>query len=214
MYNQIMLDIETFGNGPRAPIVAIAAVRFSLDEPDDEKAIDRDEFYCNVSLQSSLNAGMVIEGETTMWWIGQGEDVRRKLTYPPPIGLSSALEFLYTFVLSRSYTRDALVNEEKRQYKAISEGCPTIWSHSTFDPPVVRCAADCLDMGIPWGRRNTADIRTYLMLSERLGINPEDLKPKVGRTKHDALDDCKYQIRWIRSVDKAVRNLVQTPCLT
>lgn len=65
----IMLDLETMGNGPSSAIIAIGAVAF-----DDEKVTSK--FYTEVNLQSSIDNGGVVDGSTVMWWIRQGDSAR------------------------------------------------------------------------------------------------------------------------------------------
>ena len=65
----IMLDLETMGNGNRAAIIAIGAVSF-----DSGGIIDR--FYRQVSLQSSVDIGMEMDASTVLWWMKQSDEAR------------------------------------------------------------------------------------------------------------------------------------------
>lgn len=51
----IMLDLETMGNGPDAAIIAVGACKF------DTIGV-LDTYYCVVDLTSSLNAGLKVDG--------------------------------------------------------------------------------------------------------------------------------------------------------
>lgn len=68
--NHIMLDLETLGSGPRAAIVAIGAVKFSLETYELGK-----EFYMTV------DPGEVgeIDWGTVRWWFTQPEEARLSL---------------------------------------------------------------------------------------------------------------------------------------
>ena len=68
----IMIDLETMGTRPDAPIVAIGAVAF------DANGITR-EFYANVDLGSAVNSGAKIDANTVMWWMQQDDDARAAL---------------------------------------------------------------------------------------------------------------------------------------
>jgi exodeoxyribonuclease VIII len=70
----IMLDLETMGTRPDAPIVAIGAVAFNAMGVTDET------FYHVVSLHSAVRSGAVIDPSTVMWWLRQGDSARNALT--------------------------------------------------------------------------------------------------------------------------------------
>jgi len=70
----IMLDLETMGNGSSAAICAIGAVEFDLESG----ALGR-EFYTIVNLESSVKAGGVIDASTVLWWMKQSDAARDEL---------------------------------------------------------------------------------------------------------------------------------------
>lgn len=65
----IMVDLETMGTRPDAPIISIGAVAF-----DNLSVLDT--FYVNVNLSSAVNSGAKIDGQTVMWWLRQ-DDIAR-----------------------------------------------------------------------------------------------------------------------------------------
>ena len=65
----VMLDLETMGNGSNAAIIAIGAVAF------DGSGV-KSKFYTEVSLQSSIDCGGVADGSTVMWWLNQSAEAR------------------------------------------------------------------------------------------------------------------------------------------
>lgn len=65
----VMLDLETMGNGANAAIIAIGAVAFG-----DGKIYSR--FYRQVSLESSVSSGLVCDPSTIMWWMQQSDEAR------------------------------------------------------------------------------------------------------------------------------------------
>lgn len=67
--SHIMLDLETMGNGPQAAIIAIGAVAFDLSGI-------KDRFYTQVSLESSVRAGLIADPSTIMWWLHQSDEAR------------------------------------------------------------------------------------------------------------------------------------------
>lgn len=64
----VMLDIETMGTHPSAPIVAIGAVYFDSEI--------KDTFYRTIKL--STNKGK-IDGDTVVWWLQQSEEARKDI---------------------------------------------------------------------------------------------------------------------------------------
>jgi len=67
-----MIDLETMGTRPTAPIVSIGAVAF------DATGI-HDKFYVNVDLTSAVAAGGIIDPSTVMWWMSQSDESRAAL---------------------------------------------------------------------------------------------------------------------------------------
>ena len=66
---EIMLDLETMGNGSNSAIIAIGAVAFDIGGVSSR-------FYQQVNLQSSVDAGMEIDASTVLWWLKQSDSAR------------------------------------------------------------------------------------------------------------------------------------------
>jgi len=71
MFDNVMLDLETMGNGPNAAITAIGAVAFDL-----EAGVLGPEFYRIVDLASSVAGGGVMDASTVLWWLQQSDEAR------------------------------------------------------------------------------------------------------------------------------------------
>lgn len=67
----VMLDLETMGNGPNAAIVAVGAVLF-----DPVTNSLGPTFYRCVDLKTSVLAGGEIDADTVMWWLRQTKAAR------------------------------------------------------------------------------------------------------------------------------------------
>ena len=87
---EVMLDLETMGNGSRAAIIAIGAVAF------DQTGV-HDHFYSTVDLESSMRAGMECDASTIMWWMQQSEQARAAFKNPTNETLERALSAFYEF---------------------------------------------------------------------------------------------------------------------
>lgn len=70
----VMIDLETMGTSPNAPIVAIGACRF------DENGVGDDWFYETISLKSAIQNGAVLDPDTVVWWMGQERGARLEIT--------------------------------------------------------------------------------------------------------------------------------------
>ena len=88
----VMIDLETMGNGPNAAIIAIGAVEF-----DTERLEIGEQFYTVVDLASSVEFGGEIDASTVMWWMQQCDDARSALLSSGerlPIALCAFLNWL------------------------------------------------------------------------------------------------------------------------
>lgn len=65
----VMVDLETLGNGSNAVIISIGAAVF------DNYSVG-DTFYVNVDPQSCVDAGLKMDVSTVMWWMQQTEQAR------------------------------------------------------------------------------------------------------------------------------------------
>ncbi len=159
----IMIDLETMSMSMRAAIVSIGAVAFTADGL---LSSIRNPFYRNVNLQSCLQAGLDVDGETVYWWLGQSEEARAALL-PERLPISVALMHLREWIPD-----DAM-----------------IWSNgAAFDLPILRSAYDACGLTLPWSRKNEQCFRTLKGLTK----GKVDLPPDPG-TKHNALDDATWQ---------------------
>jgi hypothetical protein len=132
----VMVDIETIGSTPGCAILSIAAVEFNPDTAQLGK-----EFSTGVHLQSCLDYGLKVEGETFYWWIQQSVEARSALS-KNRCTLSTALRDFSSYLV---------------ELRAASNDKYCIWSHgSSFDLAVLYR---------PWQFRNERDTRTVLDLA-------------------------------------------------
>ena len=85
VYPQIMLDLETLGNGPKSAIIAIGAVKFS------PAGGGMHDFYCTIDPEDAVREGLKMDAGTVMWWMQQSEQARKAFTNPG-LSLRSALQ--------------------------------------------------------------------------------------------------------------------------
>lgn len=174
MMNQIMVDLETLDNTHTSVILAIGAVRFDLDA----LTVDNTGFYENVSAKDCQRYGLTIGADTVRWWMQQSDEARTALI-PAGRALPEALNLFRNFCL---WTTDL----------------PVIWGNgSTFDNMILRHAF--VRTGIEYPTPYYKDL-CYRTMKTMVSWGK---KPERG-TKHNALEDAKYQanhlieiVRWI-----------------
>ena len=160
----IMLDLETMGNGPNAAIIAIGAVAFSPET----QALGA-EFYLHVDLESSVQAGGVMDPSTVLWWLKQSGEAR------------AAFEGKGESLVSSLMTFSAWV-------RTLGEvGEIKMWGNgAAFDNVILSTAYRYTGLLQPWPFWNDRCYRTVKALHP--GVKAE----KVG-VAHNALDDAKSQ---------------------
>lgn len=175
MPNHLMVDLETLGREPGAVIVSIGAVKF---DPSGETLGDK--LYTNITIQSSLDAGLRVEGATIQWWMEQPDRARLALFHPDPLPLRRVLS-----AFARFY-----------------RGSESIWSHgSTFDIPILEVAYRALNEWRPWVPRAVRDTRTLFSLVPQAvveGVQREGME-------HHALDDAVRQARMVQAAYRWLR---------
>lgn len=176
--NHLMIDLETMGNKPNAPIVSIGAVFF---EPTTGKL--GPEFYHVVSLKSSVENGAVPDPETIMWWMKQSEAARMAICEEDSITISAALIKLNTFILDKA-------DIDKVQ----------VWGNgATFDNVILRSSYDRAFLPCMWKFSNDRDVRTIVELGKAIGINPRRDILFEGDL-HNALADARHQAKYVSAI--------------
>jgi len=86
----LMTDIETMDVDPTAAIVSIGACAFDPAANDSyDEIIER--FYCTVSLESCVEAGLTMSPSTIAWWFKQSPEAQSALFLEPHRPLRAAL---------------------------------------------------------------------------------------------------------------------------
>ena len=176
MSKHIMLDLETMGNKPNAPITAIGAVLY------DEKTKDVVRL-CNyvVSLKSSVEYGLNMDADTVLWWMEQSDEARSIYTKKQK-GASNLREALGPF---------------SNLLKPL--GDVQVWGNGVgFDNVILRNAYDKCGLECPFPFYMDRCYRTLKNLYPRIKM-PE----RVG-VYHNALDDAHTQMLHLIDILKEV----------
>lgn len=174
--NNVMIDIETLGTAANSVILSIGAVQF------DDAGNMGDEFYANINIDSCLEKGLVVEGRTILWWMGQSNEARAVLgenEYPLQVALSN---------LTNAFTwRDTLV-----------------WCNGlSFDLPILDTAYRACGLSAPWAYYNGRDYRTLKNELSKEDFKALKVPPTVG---HNALADAKSQALTLLAIRHNQRN--------
>lgn len=179
-YTHLMVDMETMGNSPDAPIVSIGAVFF-----DPSTGNTGAEFYRVVSLESSMSFGMKPDASTIQWWLKQSSEARSAILVDEAMGLLETLELLADFIAENAANGSHTV-------QMWGNGC-------SFDNVILRHAYALTETPFAVPFRNDRDVRTMVELGKSVGINPRYDIPFEG-DMHNALSDARHQVKYVSAI--------------
>ena len=160
----VSLDLETAATGQNAAIWSIGAVEFDF-----ENGVSENTFYHTVDLNSAIEAGSRVDGNTLRWWMKQS-DAAREALFVKPLMLESVLKSFHHWYPSKA----------------------CLWGFgSNFDNRILREGFDLVGITPPWHWRDDRDLRTLVGIANSHGHDWPHVE-KVG-TAHNALDDAVYQ---------------------
>lgn len=175
-YPNVMIDIETLGTKTNCVIGSIGILEFDIRTGE-----ILSEYDVNVDFQSSLDAGLKVDGSTLQFWMSQSEEARAHF-FRDPKPLAAALAYLEQFL--------DIVRDEERKV--------CIWSNSPlFD--IVRLEESFTAVGrkIPWKYWEHWDVRSVSGLNPR--VKGQHRKPSK-ETAHTPLEDCRNQVEYLVAV--------------
>lgn len=179
-YVHIMVDMETMGKKPNAPIVSIGAVVFNPST-----GILGETFYKVVSLESAVSWGAEIDPSTVIWWLKQSSEARSAIANDDAIKLDDALLMFTDFVM------DNITGGRK---------AAQVWGNgATFDNAILRSSFELTCIDCPWDYWNDRDVRTMVELGKAIGFNPKASIPFEG-DQHNALADAQHQARYVSAI--------------
>ncbi len=162
MMRDVMLDLETLGTRYNAQIISIGAVYFDRDTGEIGRG-----FSTNVDMGDMADR-FTTDLSTIAWWFSQSDKARALVT-ENPAPLSEAIAYLQEF---------------------LAEPDIKLWSHATFDMPILMNAFNVVGAKFPVPFRNMRDLRTLMDLADH-----HSTLEREG-THHHALDDAKFQARY------------------
>lgn len=169
----LMVDLETLGTAANAVITQIGAIVF--DSCTGERMA---EFVCEVSVADQLERGRSISADTLRWYQQQQLEVAGLSAHTAT--LQEALRQFFCWV--------------KRQVNTAEE--LEVWSKGMdFDMAILQDAFTHCGLSCPWFYYMQRDLRTVVSQAQKQGL---ELEPRMA--SHDALEDCREQLRVLREV--------------
>ena len=169
----VMIDIETFGKGSKAAICQIAACYFDRNTGDIGPTFKR-----NIDAKSCVDIGAEMEPSTIYWWLSQGKEAQ-----------ASVAEGLLLNV------KDVFIS-----FNDFISRADCIWSHATFDFPIVMGTYEMLRLTPSFKYWQARDIRTLIGLGK-----VDHRKETRDGTHHDALDDAIFQAKYCAKAFRQIR---------
>jgi exodeoxyribonuclease VIII len=175
----VMLDLETLGTEPFAPVLSIGACTFYLGETPNGVEPIADTFYQAVDIESSITLGMRPSGATLKWWVNQSADARAVFQDPAACSLPDALDAFTDWLNSRPVQ---------------------VWGNSArFDCGLLAAAYKACSKELPWMFWNERCYRTAKNLPGASSVAMQ----RMG-THHNALDDAVSQAMHLRGIYSAL----------
>ena len=169
--DHLMIDLETMGKNPDAPIISIGAIFF-----DPQTGDMGPEFIKTIDLET---AGGVIDRDTIKWWFKQSREAQSAIM-TDEIPLDDALLQLREFIDENS-----------------GEFFVQVWGNgANFDNTILRRSYERQGIPCPWRYYNDRDVRTIVELGKAIDFDARTAIPFEGE-RHNALDDARYQAKYV-----------------
>ena len=169
--DHLMIDLETMGKNPDAPIISIGAIFF-----DPQTGDIGPEFSKTIDLET---AGGVIDRDTIKWWLKQSREAQSAIM-TDEIPLDDALLQLREFIDENS-----------------GEFFVQVWGNgANFDNTILRRSYERQGIPCPWRYYNDRDVRTIVELGKAIDFDARTAIPFEGE-RHNALDDARYQAKYV-----------------
>ena len=172
--DHLMIDLETMGKNPDAPIISIGAIFF-----DPQTGDMGPEFIKTIDLET---AGGVIDRDTIKWWLKQSREAQSAIM-TDEIPLDDALLQLREFIDENS-----------------GEFFVQVWGNgANFDNTILRRSYERQGIPCPWRYYNDRDVRTIVELGKAIDFDARTAIPFEGE-RHNALDDARYQAKYVSAI--------------
>ncbi|HEA6330166.1 TPA: 3'-5' exoribonuclease [Escherichia coli] len=174
MWDHLMIDLETMGKNPDAPIASIGAVFFDPQTgeigPEFSKIIDMD------------TCGGTVDISTIKWWLKQSREAQSAIL-TDEIPLDDALLQFREFIDENS-----------------GESFVQVWGNgANFDNVILRRSYERQEIPCPWRYTNDRDVRTMVALGLVMDFDARNVITFEGE-RHNALHDARYQAKYVSAI--------------
>ncbi|EHC4505900.1 3'-5' exoribonuclease [Escherichia coli] len=174
LWHHLMIDLETMGKNPDAPINALVGKFF--DPATGEMG---PEFSKTIDLET---AGGVIDRDTIKWWLKQSREAQSAIL-TDEIPLDDALLQLREFIDENS-----------------GEFFVQVWGNgANFDNVILRRSYERQEIPCPWRYTNDRDVRTIVALGLVMDFDARSVITFEGE-RHNALHDARYQAKYVSAI--------------
>tara|TARA_R110000822_G_scaffold302649_2_gene426987 strand:+ start:36069 stop:36629 length:561 start_codon:yes stop_codon:yes gene_type:complete len=181
-YTDVMIDIETAGRNPGCAIIQIAAVPFNMNTG----VVSKNTFTMSINLEHQFKNKFSYCPNTLRWWKKENYTLFKQLSESKNLYAHVGSEF-------QKYFKSLKNHKEIR-----------VWGNSNrFDLGIINGwyrRAIGFEFQPFWNTWLERDVRTLSSLKPSIKANM-----KFKGTKHDAIDDCKHQIRYCHKTIKALK---------
>ncbi|EHH4143017.1 exonuclease [Escherichia coli] len=174
LWHHLMIDLETMGKNPDAPIISIGAVFFDPQTgetgPEFSKIIDMD------------TCGGTVDISTIKWWLKQSREAQSSIL-TDEIPLDDALLQFREFIDENS-----------------GESFVQVWGNgANFDNVILRRSYERQEIPCPWRYTNDRDVRTMVALGLVMDFDARNVITFEG-DRHNALHDARYQAKYVSAI--------------
>jgi hypothetical protein len=182
----LMIDLETMGVPPCAPVVSIGAAFFSISREEIGPT-----YHQAINLATAVRDGGVLDCGTIMWWLQQDQEARNAICHSAHDNQVVLREFA------------AWISQTCRHMDVRPWG-----NGSSFDLTILGGAYDRIGMKRPWKFNNERDFRTVRNMFPKVVY---DVTEKSGQA-HNARDDAIFQAQHLFKINRAYgRNVSPDP---
>ena len=189
----VMIDIETLGPGPHAPVLEIGIYPFTLDGS--PFAPHSPMFHggsgtITLGLQEQVALGHNVDAGTLEWWMSDA--CRRD-------HLTDLLSTHRESTLVEGVSQFAATIGYLRHYNERQELDINVWAHGpSFDLIILRELMKKVGVKCPWSYRQERDLRTWVAAGGY--SHASEVPVEFEGTPHKAVDDARHQARVVQYI--------------
>jgi exodeoxyribonuclease VIII len=184
----IMLDLETLGNKENPVIIQLSAIQFDIKTGEIGKI-----FNYLINPMSCKTEGLEVSKSTVEWWLSQNTELVKEVLGKSIIEGLNLKEVLNRF---SNYLEIIRANE----------GSLNVWGNGILSDNLwIQSAYKACNINPSIYYNEHKDVRTLVDLSRNLLI--VDVKKEIvfAGNQHNALDNCKHQIKYCSEIYKLLQ---------